>query len=119
MNNEKYPLVYIATPYSSDPVRNTQNAIAVAEMLEQEHRVYVVVPHLTHLWDLISPAPHEKWLERDIAVMRRCDAVVRFPGASKGADLEVEYAKAAGIPVFIWGDKREEIAFGAWRDRIG
>ena len=37
-------------------------------------------------------------------LIERCDAVLRVPGASKGADEEVRLAKARGIPVFTSAD---------------
>ena len=33
-------------------------------------------------------------------LLSRCDAVLRLPGASKGADEDVRLAKARGLPVF-------------------
>lgn len=43
---------------------------------------------------------HEQWLEVDEAWVMVADAVLRLPGASKGADREVAYAQRLGIPVF-------------------
>ena len=34
-------------------------------------------------------------------LLKRCDAVLRIPGASKGADEDVRLAKAQGLPVFV------------------
>jgi hypothetical protein len=33
-------------------------------------------------------------------LIERCDAVLRLPGASRGADLDVAHARALGLPVF-------------------
>ena len=33
-------------------------------------------------------------------LLRRCDAVLRLPGSSKGADEDVRLAKERGLPVF-------------------
>jgi hypothetical protein len=33
-------------------------------------------------------------------LLERCDAVLRLPGASRGADLDVERARALGLPVY-------------------
>lgn len=33
-------------------------------------------------------------------LIERCDAVLRLPGASRGADLDVARARALGLPVF-------------------
>lgn len=106
------PLVYVAGPYSGDPITNTRNAVEVAERVERVG-CDVVIPHLSLLWDLISPAPYSRWLERDNVLLVRCDAVFRFGGASSGADAEVELAHAEKIPVFTgltelrtWVEKR-------------
>jgi hypothetical protein len=40
------------------------------------------------------------WLAMDLEVVGRCDAVLRLPGESVGADGETEHARALGIPVF-------------------
>jgi hypothetical protein len=33
-------------------------------------------------------------------LLQRCDAVLRIPGASRGADLDVARAQALGLPVY-------------------
>ena len=58
------------------------------------------MPHLSVLWQMIAPKTHEQWLELDLELVRRCDALLRIAGESKGADQEVEFARANGIPVF-------------------
>jgi len=42
---------------------------------------------------------HREWLETDLAWVEVADAVLRLPGESKGADMEVEHAWAHRIPV--------------------
>ena len=104
------PLVYLAGPYSHpDPVANTNAVVALASELIDEGFVTPVVPHLTLLWHAISPRPLEFWYAYDVALLRRCDAMLRIPGASSGADMEVTFAEAHGIPVFY---NRDELA--AW-----
>jgi hypothetical protein len=39
-------------------------------------------------------------MELDFGWVRRCDAVLRLPGASSGADREVALAERLGLPVF-------------------
>lgn len=43
--------------------------------------------------------PHETWLEQDFPWVAASDIVLRLPGESTGADLEVELANELGIPV--------------------
>ena len=40
------------------------------------------------------------WLAVDLVFVERSDAVLRLPGESTGADMEVRHALAKGIPVF-------------------
>jgi hypothetical protein len=92
--------VYVAGPYTiPDPCENTHRAVKAAdELLARGYTPYI--PHLNLTWQLISPKPYAFWLEYDLIWLARCDAVLRLPGASHGADKEVEYADAIGIPVF-------------------
>jgi hypothetical protein len=38
-------------------------------------------------------------------LLERCDALLRLPGASRGADLDVERARALGLPVITSVDE--------------
>lgn len=38
-------------------------------------------------------------MEQDLRWVMDCDVVLRMPGESSGADIEVEYAKSLGLPV--------------------
>lgn len=92
--------VYIAGPYSQgDTAANVHRAIAAAEEIAQ-FGATPFIPHLTHFWHLIFPHPYPFWIEQDNAWLRCCDAVLRLPGASVGADLEVREARLLGLPVF-------------------
>lgn len=58
------------------------------------------MPHLTHFWHFASPhLPREFWLEYDLAWLEQCDAIVRIPGTSPGADDEMARAKELGLIV--------------------
>jgi nucleoside 2-deoxyribosyltransferase len=108
---EDRPLVYIAGPYSRpDPVANTNAVIALASELVDEGLVTPLVPHLTMLWHAVSPRPLDFWYAYDVALLRRCDALFRIEGESTGADMEVDFAKAHGIPVFTRLDELREWA---------
>jgi hypothetical protein len=108
------PLVYIAGPYSTgDNVENVQQAVLVAEAIEARNCA-VIIPHLSMLWHLIRPAPVKVWYRRDLEVLAHCNAVVRFPGPSTGADEEVRHARAQNIPVFFF-DPVGMPSFDHWR----
>lgn len=91
--------VYIAGPYSQgDPVLNVRAAIQAAEaVLAAGHSPYV--PHLTMLWHLVSPHPVADWYAHDLEWLAACDAVLRLPGPSVGADAEVKEAERLRLPV--------------------
>jgi uncharacterized protein DUF4406 len=92
--------VYVAGPYSKgDTILNIGNAIRVAEQLSEAGYV-PFIPHLTGFWHLVSPHPYEFWMKYDAEWLMDCDAVLRFPGESLGADREVEMARSANIPIF-------------------
>lgn len=44
---------------------------------------------------------HEEWLESDFAWIEVADAILRLPGDSVGADMEVAFARELGIPIFF------------------
>lgn len=48
----------------------------------------------------MSPKPYEVWTSLDLEYLYRCDAVLRLPGGSPGADAEVAVAVDRAIPVF-------------------
>jgi len=92
--------IYISGPYTlPNPQRNVANAIKVADKV-LEMGLIPFIPHLSYYWDEISPKDWKVWIDMDKAWLLACGAVLRMPGESKGADLEVEWAKKHGIPVY-------------------
>lgn len=105
------PLVYVAGPYTTpDPVINVRRACSVADELVRAGAA-VVVPHLTMLWHLASPASIDEWYQRDLDVLEHCHALVRFHGPSPGADREWEHAAACGLERWALG-KGHDTIFG-------
>lgn len=95
------PLVYVAGPYTNpDPVENTNKFANIGLRLVQDGVVTPFIPHFSLVWHLVTPQPYEFWLEYDLEIVEHCDAVLRIPGASSGADGEVNFAKDHGIPVY-------------------
>jgi hypothetical protein len=94
------PVVYIAGPYTSAPTENTRRAVGVAlEMIVAG--MAPICPHLSHFVELIAgPLPWVTWLDVDMAVIEKCDAVYRLEGSSRGADIEVRCALDHDIPVY-------------------
>jgi hypothetical protein len=99
-DEKKIVTVYVAAPYNSDPVHNTNQAIRYANQLVDTGFI-PIIPHTNSLlWNLHTPRPESFWYEYVMHLMKLCDAVVRFPGSSVGADREVEEALSLGKPVF-------------------
>lgn len=74
-------LLYLAAPYTSgDPEENTQVAIDIGHMLDLQLAgvATTFVPHLFHYWDERHPRAHESWMEKDIAMLSRCDGVLFY-----------------------------------------
>ena len=94
----KRPTLYVAGPYTNpDPVINTHYAAKAATWLFENTLWVPVLPHVTLLWHAVTPRPVEFWYELDLHHMLGCDAVTRLPGASSGADRELEVAKEHGM----------------------
>jgi nucleoside 2-deoxyribosyltransferase len=93
-------VVYIAGPLGSRPAwpANIQRAIDAAQLVINAGHAPVVPHLLTHL-DLDIERTYETWMRLDLATLAKCDAVLRIPGDSPGADREVAEAQRLGIPV--------------------
>jgi hypothetical protein len=92
--------VYVAGPYTKgDVALNVRAAIEAADRLLKAGYV-PFLPHVTHFWHLVCPGPYEQWIAYDLEWLPSCQALVRLPGESAGADGEVARARELGIPVF-------------------
>lgn len=94
--------IYVAGPYTKvDVILNVREAVKVGDKLrEMGHTPFI--PHLTMLWHLIAPhSAVDYWYQLDLEWLKKCDALFRFPGKSKGADVEVEFARKLGLPVYF------------------
>jgi hypothetical protein len=93
-------VIYVAGPYTKpDPVANTHAAMKVWDRLF-DAGLTPIVPHWSLFQHFLNPRPYEDWMEYDFAIIERCDALLRLPGVSEGADREVEFAEDRHIPVF-------------------
>lgn len=92
--------IYVAGPYTKgDVAENVHKAFKAANDLA-DLGFAPFVPHFTHFWHLIFQRPYEFWLELDNQFLPCCQAILRLPGESNGADKEVAYAEKLGIPIF-------------------
>lgn len=95
--------VYVAGPYThGDVAVNVRTAILAADKL-MDRGFMPFVPHLTHLWHIISPRPYRDWIKLDNQFLPYCDIILRLPGESQGADAEV--ATARSIDMLLYFDE--------------
>ena len=92
--------VYVAGPITKgDQFANVSNAVRAGERLfNAGHAPYV--PHLNYTWHMLIPHENRDWYSLDNEWLAQCEALVRLPGESPGADAEVKLANYLGIPVF-------------------
>ena len=99
--------IYVAGPYTTDTDSNIQknvnNAIDAAITIYKKGH-YPYLPHLTHWVDLRSKETGQglKWedyVEMDHVWLEECDAML-FLKESRGANLELAYAKKTGKKIF-------------------
>ena len=93
--------IYIAGQYTiGDPAVNVKRAIDAAEKVSALGHI-PFIPHLTHFWHMIHPHEYEFWMMQDIEWLKVCDAILRLPGESTGADREVGIAQELGLRLFF------------------
>jgi hypothetical protein len=92
--------VYVSGPLTAGQLtKNVRDAAEYASaLLDRGYAVYL--PHANIIWEIVRPATYEAWMQHDLLWVAKCDAVLRFPGRSPGADREVEHARKLGIPVY-------------------
>jgi len=106
-------LIYVAGPISRGPLRANVEQACAAGIRLMKAGLSVHVPHLTCFMGQVYTADGgavpevlpagtaiEDWYGMSLTEVRRCDAVLRLPGESTGADLEVAEAVSHGRPVF-------------------
>lgn len=127
-------LIYIAGPISrGDLAWNIAQASAAFKELARAG-LSAICPHWSCFSGEVKVAPtsgqvyafasadgngmsHAEWLAVDLEILSRCDAVLRLPGESTGADRETQHALSLGIPVFTevadvirWAREAEAVA---------
>lgn len=92
--------VYVAGPITKGNVmHNIHAAIKAGDQL-MRLGFCPFVPHATCFWDIISPHTYEEWMAYDEEWLKVCDALLRIPGESTGAEKEILVALDLDIPVF-------------------
>jgi hypothetical protein len=93
--------VYIAGPYTGGKWgTNIRNAVEEAEHVAKAGHVPFIPHTMTALWSVLYEKSGDEWLDQDFSWIETCDALIRIPGDSPGAEEEVELANELGIPVY-------------------
>ena len=98
-------VIYIAGPFRGPDSWAIELNIRRAEALALEAwklGAAVICPH-TNTRFFQGAAPDHIWLDGDLAILRKCDAILMTPDweRSSGARAECEHAQAHGIPVLF------------------
>ena len=102
-------LVYVAGPFRGPNAWEIEQNIRRAEALALEvwrAGFACVCPH-TNTRFFQGAAEDSVWLDGDLLILERCDAVLLTPDwqRSSGARAEVDHAKLKGIPVYLTLDE--------------
>ena len=124
-------LVYVAGPMGKGDLHfNVCRGVEAGRKL-MAAGIPVIVPHLTAFMGVSPLKPYaraektpngttvEDWYAMDLVIVRRCDSLLRLPGESVGADLEVAEAHLHGKPVFYTIEAVTEWASNKYPFQIG
>lgn len=105
-------VIYVAGPYSADNEYGVKLNIRAAEDAAVDiwkAGAVAICPHLNtaHWGNLLS---HQEFVDGDLEIVRRCDAVFMVDGweRSSGANRERACALDNGLPVFMFMDVLRE-----------
>ncbi len=105
MNHENMKVIYVAGPFRAATPWLVEQNIRVAEELALEvwkmgHPA--ICPH-TNARFFSGEASDETWLEGDLAILKRCDAVIFGNGweSSSGSLAELNFAQEHSLPCFF------------------
>lgn len=123
---QKPMLILIAGPYRSgtrdDPglmAANLRRLESAAWPIFRKGHVpmigeWVALPVLASAGSgVLEPLAAEVMYPTAERLLQHCDAVLRLPGASRGADQDVDIARERGIPVYATVDEIPELAASA------
>jgi hypothetical protein len=94
------PKIYIASAYTKgDTAVNVKAQLDCVDIL-MDLGCTPFAPLYSHFQHMTHPRPYTDWVEFDLEWVPVCDALLRLPGESPGADGEVRCAIEHDIPVF-------------------
>lgn len=92
--------VYVAGPYSSDPLPCTERAIDVGDEV-RDLGFYPFIPHLFHYWHERHERTYDDWLDLDFYHLDNQQCLLALDGESSGTDQEWKRAAAHGKMCFL------------------
>lgn len=110
--SEKIYVIYVAGPYRGPDNYAIHRNICDAEkwaLKLWQAGLAVICPHLNTA-HFQGAAPDHIWLDGDLELMRRCDAVFMVPGWNRSTGATVEHGEAArlGMPIFYEDDLQDD-----------
>lgn len=92
--------IYIAGPMSQgDKIENLTQAMKAFRKLAKKGFA-PLCPQLTFFAEPFLPLDHKGWLSIDLPWVSVAHAVLRLPGKSVGADMEVAQAQKQALPIY-------------------
>lgn len=103
--------IYIAYPYTENPVENTKFAEEVGiQLIRMGHAPYIPHKH-TFGWEKRDDINYDDFIRFDLEWLGVCDAIL-FLGESRGTLIELERAKELGLKIFRRLEEIEVISDG-------
>jgi hypothetical protein len=100
VHKKRITRVYISSPYTLGPQEENIKVQVDTFASLMDRGFYPFAPLLFHYVGIKHPRTYDQWMEQCLVWVLQCNAVLRLPGRSKGADIEVGLAKSKGIKVF-------------------
>ena len=92
-------VIYISSTYTLGDVKeNVMRQIDAAhKIMDMGHAP--IAPLLSHFLHLRRERPYDDWMVIDLAIVPKCDILLRLDGESAGAEKEVKIANECNIPI--------------------
>jgi hypothetical protein len=110
MTTQKPMLILIAGPYQSGTNGDPDRIAANLARLEKAAWPIFRAGHVPMIGEWVAlpvlrgdgaPPPEQVLYPTAERLLQHCDAVLRLPGASRGADQDVAIARERGLPVYF------------------
>lgn len=103
--------LYVSGPYRAATIEQRDRNIAYADEVARQLLLWGHSPFCPHTmtkdWENDPNLVVDDFLRCDCDWVAASDGIVRLPGDSKGADIEVQCAADNGKPVYYWPQDAE------------